>query len=386
LDTRIKKLCIIGVVLLLAVLSLAVVMVMVSRSPSVQREMSYMTGDVVVAGGRYAAVMVVPRDFNFFLDTSQEDHMGVDLFLYDPTDMKLSERIEVAARGREMNLKNEAKILGQDGKWLWVFGRSLVGVDLSGKRKIGVEELTRTNPELARLWMSESRYYSIDPKSKRLVFSVGDGRKFSLEPETLKAEAYVQPAQKQAKTREEYNQQLAEYSEAMQMFAVGPEKHFYSGERIGTGEWVGLLSEEELASVQQSWSLPGRTYGEGKRRRLYRLLLDTTDSRGARVANVEALGGDSYLEGGLLRAERAGKALRLSRPEGYLVMHRFRLGGTLMLTRVDLAGRKLWEFDSEVERLEQILPGEEHLGLVAKRRWLYSVDLKNGLMVQREMP
>jgi hypothetical protein len=389
-DARVKNLRIVGVVVVLLLVGLATAMYLVSRSPSVKRGLVYVAGDTVRAGGMFASVMVVPRDYNIFSEASQADHMGVDLVLYDQASLQTQAEIPLTPKGREFDLKNSARLIGQDGKWLWVFGRSLFGVDLRSKRKVGEEELTQINPELARLWMQESRYYKIDLRSRNLVFSVGDGRKFRLEPETLKAVAYTEPSPGQALTKEEYAKRLAEYQEANLMFGVGAQVYFFSGEKIGEQEWVGLLTEEDLADLQKNWSRPGRVWGEGKRRRLYRLGLEqVVDARGPtgwKVSSTEALGGNSYLEGGLLRAERAAQALRLHGPEGYLVMHRFRLDGTLMLTRVDMTGKKLWEFDTEIKTVEQVLPGDSYLGLVAKQRWLYSVDLKQGLLVSREMP
>jgi hypothetical protein len=90
----------------------------------------------------------------------------------------------------------------------------------------------------------------------------------------------------------------------------------------------------------------------------------------------------------LLRAERAGKALRLAEPEGYLVMHRWRLGkdATLMLTRVDMKGKKLWEFDTGILKLDQVLPEAKHLGLISEQMKLYSVDLAGGNLQEANLP
>jgi len=146
------------------------------------------------------------------------------------------------------------------------------------------------------------------------------------------------------------------------------------------GKWIGLvfLAEEQAAEKGEFWSRPRRAILDQKRKRLYR-------SRGG---VIEQMGKDSYLHAGLLRDARANKALRLAEPEGYIVMHRWRLGqeATLMLTRVDMSGKKLWEFDTGIRKLDQVLPGAKYLGLMSDEMKLYSVDLAAGNVEEASLP
>ncbi len=82
------------------------------------------------------------------------------------------------------------------------------------------------------------------------------------------------------------------------------------------------------------------------------------------------------------------KALRLEGQAGYLVLHHSRIGeqGALMLTRVDVSGKKLWEVDSGITKLDQVLPSGRFLGLVGSSPMrIYSVDLKRGSVLQAQL-
>jgi len=46
-----------------------------------------------------------------------------------------------------------------------------------------------------------------------------------------------------------------------------------------------------------------------------------------------------------------------------------------MLARVDMSGKKLWEFDTGIRKLDQVLPGAKYLGLMSDEMKVYSVDL-----------
>jgi hypothetical protein len=374
------------------VLLIALLVVLLATLPKSYRGVDFhLADDTIRVGDKFVTVMVVPRPFGFFSDLSQSDNMGVDVVLHDVSDPRRSEVIELTARGSEMNLRNEANLIGYDGRHVWVFGHTLTGVNVATKQKVGLDELNRVNPELRGGWLEQSKYYKMDDESMRLLVTVGDGRKFVLEPSSMKALPYVAPVQVQAKSHEEYMKQIAAYVKKTAMYETGPGRFFYSGERISQTEWVGLLSEEQLNELIRSWSELGKApYGE-VRRKLYRLRLESTEDRGStytKVVGHEALGQDSYLEAGLMRDGIETKALRLSGPEGYLVMHKWRLGdqGTMMLTRVDMQGKKIWEFDTGILKPDQILPGAKHLGLVASRSKLYSVDLSAGSMIERNLP
>ena len=59
----------------------------------------------------------------------------------------------------------------------------------------------------------------------------------------------------------------------------------------------------------------------------------------------------------------------------------YRLGSDTM--RVDDSGKKLWEVDSGITKLDQVLPSGRFLGLVGSSPMrIYSVDLKRGSALQ----
>ena len=370
------------------IVTLIVAIVMIQPRSRSGRDL-YWVGDSMRVGDQFVSLVMVPRASAIFSDNRRRYNMGIDLLLRPVTDPRQSKAIQIVDRGEELELRNQAKLIGQDGKRLWVFGRTLVGLDVTTWQKIGNAELSTANPELAGMWMEQSKYYEMDPAGARLKVTVGDGRKFVVDPGTLKVTAYEDPVQRPAKDHAEYQRLNEIYREQMAMFGVGPEKFFFAGERISDGEWMGLLTEEEAREqVGKHWYMPGRVILNGKRRRLYRARLESKEDRGSVEITViasEPIAKDSYLDAGLMRELRAGKAQRLSGPAGYVVMHRMRLDGTLSLTRIDMSGNKLWEFDTGIMKLDQVLPGADYLGLVSERGDLHSVDLKAGTMLSSDL-
>jgi len=81
---------------------------------------------------------------------------------------------------------------------------------------------------------------------------------------------------------------------------------------------------------------------------------DQRQKLGPLLAQPEA----ACFHAGLLRASRDGPLLLLSGPPGVLRVHeteRYR-SGQVVLSRLDLEGRVLWQRDLGLSRLEQILP------------------------------
>ena len=59
----------------------------------------------------------------------------------------------------------------------------------------------------------------------------------------------------------------------------------------------------------------------------------------------------------------------------------YRLGSDTM--RVDVSGKKLWEVDSGITKLDQVLPPGRFMGLVGSLPMrIYSVDLERGTVLQ----
>ncbi len=336
-------------------------------------------GDTIRVGDRFVSLVVVLRPPTFFGSQKTRSRYGVDLVLHDVADVGRFEVVTLVERGDEMKLRGDAKLLGTDGRRVWVYADTLVGLDLKTKQRVGFEELSRANPSLGQFWVEEAKFYSVGGAVQKLRVKVGDARQFELDPGTLVAAPYTDETWAKAKDYAESQKQWAEYNEKMSMFGVGPEVYFWKGEKIGEGEWFGLMTGEEAGKVQESGVPSGRaSISGGKTSGLWRVKARV----GEKVGDVE------YLDAGMLREEKAAKPLRLEGPAGYLVMHRSRLGqdGMILLTRVDLTGKKVWEVNTGIEKLDQVLPGGRYLGLVAESpRWILAVDLRDGTVTQAEI-
>jgi len=336
-----------------------------------------LAGDTLRVADKFASLLVVLRPPSFFEGKNKRFRYGVDLVLHDVADVSRVEIVKLIERGDEIKLRNEAKLLGTDGRRLWVYADTLVGLDLSTRQRVGFDEMSKANPSLAQFWVQEAKFYSVGGVEPKLRLKVGDARQFELDPVTLVARAYVEEKFAKAKDYAESKKQWAEYNERMSMFGVGPGVYFWKGEKVGEGEWFGLMTGEEAGKVKDFGAPTGRAIREGKTSGLWRV----KDREAERVGAVE------YLDAGLLRDEKTAKPVRLEGPAGYLVMHQSRLGadGTILLTRVDMAGKKIWEVNTGIGKLDQVLPGVKHLGLVGDEpKVMISVNLGDGSMTHEE--
>ena len=387
MDSRVKpKLVLIAG---MSALAITVVVGFVILAPQGgRRRDARMAGDTLRVGDQFATLILVNRPWPWGSSRRRAPSLGAELLLHPVADPRRYETVAITDRDTDIDLSNNAKMLGYDGRRLWLFSHALFGVDVKTKQKIDFAELTRVNPEMAQLWLEESKYYKMTGDGSRLVVTVGDGRKFTLDPESLKVAPYTDETIPPPKDAEDSRRQWAEYNEKMSMFGIGPGKYFWNGEKISDEEWVGLLTEAEAQEAGTFRISPRSLSMDGKRRGLYRASLETTLDRGqktTRLLKMEQIGKDTYLDAGMLREVSSARALRLTNPPGYVVMHRFRLGdqGTLMLTRIDMQGKKLWEFDTGILKVDHILPGGEFLGLVSLPAKIHSVNLATGTMIEQ---
>lgn len=84
-----------------------------------------------------------------------------------------------------------------------------------------------------------------------------------------------------------------------------------------------------------------------------------------------ALTETTYRKPAYLRLDASSKALRLAGPSGVLMVHTSQggLAGTLLVSRMDDAGREIWTTDTGLDRfaLQQILPGRDVMAFIGKR-------------------
>ena len=76
---------------------------------------------------------------------------------------------------------------------------------------------------------------------------------------------------------------------------------------------------------------------------------------------MEPIGQENYLNAAFLRMDEGSEPIRLSDPDGALMVYTSEPGlkGTLVLARVDMDGKVIWRIDTAIDRfkLERILPG-----------------------------
>ncbi len=86
---------------------------------------------------------------------------------------------------------------------------------------------------------------------------------------------------------------------------------------------------------------------------LYRMQLEVNKESHSRyddynVIKTETIGSDRYLQGGFMRNYRTAKIQQLKNPGGFIIFSRDIIGnkGKLLVTRIDLNGKKLWQTDA----------------------------------------
>lgn len=99
----------------------------------------------------------------------------------------------------------------------------------------------------------------------------------------------------------------------------------------------------------------------------------THSRRGASMQTIgEYMAGgrsEQYRTPGRIRATSASEPLQLTGPDGFLMAHRTESGlqGTIVISRVDAAGKALWSTNSGIADLDQILPAQDYAVFIGKR-------------------
>lgn len=284
--------------------------------------------------------------------------------LLSPLDGKTPPRkIPVAERLDEMETRNTAKLLGTDGRYLWLLGNSLAGVELATGKVVDTAELNRINPSMAGQWLKESKYYEAKGK---LRFTTADARKFELDPASLQARPYADPP----KPKLTHQEDMVRYNREMSMWGVGPSKYFWPGGFVTPTDWFGLHSPREAERnyhVGSGVTAHSRSTRSEERRMVYRARLENCGSDTC-VASISALPGEGYLGAVLLRDELEARPLRLDGPDGYVMLHWSKLGkeGTMLVSRIGIDGKVAWTVDSGFVDLDQALPGPGAVAFTGK--------------------
>ena len=158
-------------------------------------------------------------------------------------------------------------------------------------------------------------------------------------------------------------------------FALSPDQYMSAGFFTGTDSWLGLHSAAELErefAVRKFLRRVVRQDDAKQMRRFHRAELDApVDDKYYRILSMTPIGSEEYLNAAFLRVDDSSEPLRLSDPEGALMIRTSEPGleGRLIVARVDNDGKIIWKVDTGIARFEllQILPGKDSFAFVGTR-------------------
>jgi len=158
-------------------------------------------------------------------------------------------------------------------------------------------------------------------------------------------------------------------------FPPRPDSYLAAGFIPASGQWLGLHSEEEVQGEFALWKAVRRVVSQEswkRMRRLHRGELDApVDDRYHRILSLEPINEAEYFNAAFLRMDKDSEPIRLSDPDGALMIHTSQPGmkGTTVIARIDLDGRVRWSVDTAIDRFQllQILPGEQSFAFVGTR-------------------
>ncbi|MES2625407.1 MAG: hypothetical protein V4628_09020 [Pseudomonadota bacterium] len=148
-----------------------------------------------------------------------------------------------------------------------------------------------------------------------------------------------------------------------------------AGVRPTPTEWLGLHSPQEAAREYQPGarlSRVNRAEDTKELRRFYQAQLGPELDRGNReILSLTPVADAEFLNAAFVRTAPDAEPLRLNSPESFLITYTSTPGlyGTLMLARVDVTGKIIWQADTGIDRfkLTQILPDVNKLAVIGTR-------------------
>jgi hypothetical protein len=151
--------------------------------------------------------------------------------------------------------------------------------------------------------------------------------------------------------RDQNEDQLRRTYETLQRMNVGYSS-MRSNQDTVEGQWYGIYSQKELDELYQRVQASA-AYEETARRNFYatnyykgkfnELLYNKEESRIPTAGSV-------FLQGGFLLDKESAQPFHLSNPTSFLVVSKDKIGnnGSIILTRIDFNGKKLWEYNSNL--------------------------------------
>jgi hypothetical protein len=257
--------------------------------------------------------------------------------------------------GYRVNQLRLVHIIGFDGRTVWCAIDGIQGVDLRTGKLFTAEMLKKANPTLSENW-DDPRRASFDA---RLRVATSDRQhNFEIEPDTLRAI----PSQSIRQAPR---------------FPLGAKRDDFlgAGARPSADTWLGLhtANEAERQFKPKSWLGPvNRSTDLKEQRQFYRARLGPELARGNReILSIEPIGSASYLNAAFLLTAPEAAPIRLTDPDGFLMIHTVKSGiyGTLVVARVDTGGKMIWKTDTGLDRfkLQQILPDARFIAFIGPK-------------------
>lgn len=249
-----------------------------------------------------------------------------------------------------------SRIMGSDGRTLWLEVNGLYGVTLDDHKIINDTELKHANPALDPMLFDDPRGMEVNDGRLHLMSS-DRSRAFDIDPSTLKAI----PAAPRPSARSRTDPAISEYMGA--------------GYLASSRAWLGLHSTHELDGSFKPgrWLRRVESADDAKQeRQLCRGELEPhSDDDLHRIVSMRPVSDLTYLNAAFLRVSRKEEPLRLHDPEGALMIHTSKpgLSGTLIVSRVDEEGGIKWTSDTGIDRfhLTQVLPSDSYTAFVGTR-------------------
>lgn len=343
------------VILALVVLVVAAAAVALKSMLSIKSPHGIPTGQSVRAANDIATLIQTLEPYVPSLHRNPgNDRYRLALFVSPVDGRSPGKTIPIGRRFRAEELRL-ARILGCDGRLVWVLVNTLTGVNLSTGQLIGAADLRQANPALDETW-EDARRFTFE---QRLRVTLPDRQRvLEVDAETL--QAFPVPDDRQA-AKLPFDLTLADF--------------LSSGARPNPTEWLGLHSPKaaERDFKPNSWLGPLNRAEDAKElRRFYRGVLGPELAKAKReILSLTALLGDEYLNAAFVRAGAKADPLRFSNPDSFLMVYTSGPGlqATLMVARVDTAGKIVWKVDTGLDRfkLQQILPDARFPAFVGTR-------------------